>query len=433
MSSQQSPVVIGIRLSIMMFLEFFVWGAWYVTVGNYMGANGMGDAIYWAYTVGPIAAILSPFILGMVADRFFSSERVLAVLMIIGGVALYLAPSVVGEGGAGSKTFILLLLLHMLCYMPTLGLTNTIAFTHLKNQEVWFPLVRVFGTFGWIGANILVSKVMGADMTSKPLLVAGGAGVLMGIYSLTLPHTPPPSKGKAISVRDILGLDSLALLKDRSFLVFMVSSLLICIPLAAYYAYAPVFVADAGISDPAFQMSFGQMSEVLFMILMPFFFKFLGVKRMLLFGMFAWVARYALFAAGAGEGAVEMGANSVYMMIIFGIILHGICYDFFFVTGQIYVDQKAGPAIRAQAQGFLVFATQGIGMLVGAQISGNLINRIVVGEGAAKLENWKEFWIIPTVAAFVIMIIFLFLFKDDPKKEITEEDVAKAAGTEEMV
>lgn len=427
MSSQQSPLSIGIRLSIMMFLEFFVWGAWYVTVGNYMGANGMGDAIYWAYTVGPIAAIVSPFVLGMIADRFFSSERVLAVLMVIGGIALYMAPRVVGENGEGSTNFILLLLLHMLCYMPTLGLTNTIAFSHLKNQEVWFPLVRVFGTLGWIVANIIVSKVMGADMTSKPLLVAGGAGVLMGIYSLTLPHTPPPSKGKAISVRDILGLDSLALLKDRSFFVFMASSLLICIPLAAYYAYAPVFVADAGITNPAFKMSFGQMSEVLFMVLMPVFFKLLGVKRMLLFGMFAWVARYALFAAGAADG--------VSWMIITGILLHGICYDFFFVTGQIYVDQKAGPSIRAQAQGFLVLATQGIGMLVGALISGNLINAIVTGEGAAKLQTWKEFWILPAGAAFVIMILFLILFKDSPKatSEISEEDVAKAAGNEEMV
>lgn len=427
MSSQQSPLVIGIRLSIMMFLEFFVWGAWYVTVGNYMGANGMGDAIYWAYTVGPIAAIVSPFILGMIADRFFSSERVLAVLMIIGGAILYYAPSVVGENGEGSGTFILLLLLHMLCYMPTLGLTNTIAFSHLKNQQVWFPLVRVFGTIGWIVAGYLVSKVMGADLTSKPLLVAGGAGVLMGIYSLTLPHTPPPSKGKAISVRDILGLDSLALLKDRSFLVFMVSSLLICIPLAAYYAYAPVFVSDAGIDNPAFKMSFGQMSEVLFMVLMPVFFKFLGVKRMLLFGMFAWVVRYGLFAAGAPDG--------VSWMIISGILLHGICYDFFFVTGQIYVDQKAGAAIRAQAQGFLVLATQGVGMLFGALISGKLFNAIVTGEGAEKLKNWQDFWVYPTVAAFVIMVVFMILFKDDPKGagEVSEEDVAKAASNEEMV
>ncbi|WP_339733735.1 nucleoside permease [uncultured Gimesia sp.] len=427
MSSQQSPLSIGIRLSIMMFLEFFVWGAWYVTVGNYMKAHGMESITHWAYTVGPIAAILSPFALGMVADRFFSSERVMALLMIAGGIALAFAPGVVTESGEGSTAFILLLLLHMLCYMPTLGLTNTIAFSHLKNQQVWFPLIRVFGTIGWIVAGIIVSKVMDADKLPQQFYVAGGAAVLLGIYSLTLPHTPPPSKGKAISVRDILGLDSLALLKDRSFLVFMASSLLICIPLASYYNFAPIFVGDAHIEHPAFQMTFGQMSEILFMVLMPFFFKFLGVKRMLLFGMFAWVLRYAFFAAGASE--------AVYWMIIFGIVLHGICYDFFFVTGQIYVEQKAGPAIRAQAQGFLVLATQGFGMLIGAQVSGLLFNKIVTGEGAAKLQTWKEFWIIPAVAAFVIMVIFFILFKDDPKKAegVSEEDVAKAAGTEEMV
>lgn len=432
MSSQQSPVVIGIRLSIMMFLEFFVWGAWYVTVGNYMKAHGMESITHWAYTVGPIAAIISPFVLGMVADRFFSSERVLALLLVIGGVVLAYAPSVIvyDPNAAepvveGSTAFILLLLVHMLCYMPTLGLTNTIAFSHLKNQQLWFPLIRVFGTIGWIIAGIIVSKFMHADTLPQQFYVAGGAAVLLGIYSLTLPHTPPPSKGKAISVRDILGLDSLALLKDRSFLVFMASSLLICIPLASYYNFAPMFVGDANIADPAFEMTFGQMSEILFMVLMPFFFKFLGVKRMLLFGMFAWVLRYALFAAGASE--------AVYWMIISGIVLHGICYDFFFVTGQIYVEQKAGPSIRAQAQGFLVLATQGFGMLIGAQIMGLLKNEIVTGEGAERLLNWKEFWVIPAVTAFVIMIIFLILFKDDSKATVTEEDVAKAAGTEKLI
>lgn len=426
MSSQQSPLIIGIRLSIMMFLEFFIWGAWYVTVGNYMKAHGMESSIPWAYSVGPIAAMVSPFILGMIADRFFASERVLALLMVIGGAVLAASPSVVGADGAGTKLFILLLLVHMLCYMPTLGLTNTIAFSHLKNQQVWFPLVRVFGTFGWIVANYVVSKQMGADKLPEQFYVAGGAAILMGLYSLTLPHTPPTSKGKAISVRDVLGLDSLALLKQRSFLVFMVSSMLICIPLAAYYVYTPLFIGDAGMENPAYEMSFGQMSEVIFMILMPLFFKFLGVKRMLLFGMFAWVVRYGLFTLGAPEG--------VAWMIFCGVILHGICYDFFFVTGQIYVDQKSTASIRAQAQGFLVLATQGVGMFVGAQISGWLYADVISGKGAARLETWERFWTYPTAAAFVIMIFFLLLFKDDTKTEaVTEEDVAKAAGAEEMV
>ncbi|WP_145104001.1 nucleoside permease [Gimesia panareensis] len=429
MSSEQSssPLSIGIRLSIMMFLEFFIWGAWYVTVGNFMKEHGMESITHWAYTVGPIAAIVSPFVLGMIADRFFSSERVLAILMIVGGCVLAAAPGVVNASGAGSTTFILLLLLHMLCYMPTLGLTNTIAFSHLKNQQLWFPLIRVFGTIGWIIAGIIVSKMMHADKLPQQFYVAGGAAVLMGIYSLTLPHTPPPSKGKEISVRDILGLDSLALLKQRSFLVFMVSSMLICIPLASYYNFAPMFVEDANIKDPAFEMTFGQMSEILFMVLMPFFFKFLGVKRMLLFGMFAWVLRYGLFAAGA--------ADAVYWMIIFGIVLHGICYDFFFVTGQIYVEQKAGPSIRAQAQGFLVLATQGFGMLIGAQLMGLLKNNIVTGAGAERLLTWKEFWIIPTVTALVIMILFFLLFKESPEasEDVSEEDVAKAASTEDLI
>jgi nucleoside transporter len=434
--------MIGPRLSIMMFLQFFIWGAWYVTVGNYMNAHGMGDAIYWAYTVGPIAAIISPFFLGMIADRFFATERVLGVMQILGGVAIYLAPRMANVAlepdsrvasalavfgiSPAHLPFVGMLLLHMLCYMPTLGLTNTLAFHNLTNRETWFPLIRVFGTLGWIVANIVVSKVLGADEKALPLEIAGGAAVLMGLYSFTLPHTPPPAFGQKVSVRGVLGLDSLALMKQPSFAVFTISSMLICIPLAAYYAYAPVFVKAAGIENPAFNMSFGQVSEVFFMVVMPLFFLFLGVKWMLLVGMLAWVARYALFAVGAPEG--------VYWMIMGGILLHGICYDFFFVTGQIYVDKKAYAAIRGQAQGFLVLVTQGIGMLIGAQVSGKIFNQLVIGEGAEALNQWQQFWAIPCVAAGVIMVLFALLFHDRVAENegVSEAEVAQAAALEEQ-
>ena len=389
------------QLSGMMFLEFFVWGAWYVTVGNYMTHIGMSDLVYWAYTVGPIGAIISPFFLGLIADRFFSTEKVLGVLHLIGGIALILAP-VAAESGA-AVAFILLLLVHMICYMPTVGLANALAFHHMTEQEKYFPIIRVFGTIGWIVAGVLVSAALGADETAIPLRIAGIAGVIMGVYAYTLPHTPPSAKQK-VTVREVVGLDALAQLKSPSFVVFIISSFLICIPLSTYYAYAPVYVNFNGIVNPAFKMSFGQMSEAIFIVLMPLFFRFLGVKWMLLTGMAAWVLRYLLFALAAPA--------SIFWMIMGGIILHGLCYDFFFVAGQIYVDKISTKEIRGQAQGFLVLMTYGAGMLIGAQISGWLHNGIVTSSGPEAAAQWQTFWAIPAVLAAVIMIIFGILFRN---------------------
>jgi nucleoside transporter len=389
------------QLSGMMFLEFFVWGAWYVTVGNYMTRIGMSDLVYWAYAVGPIGAIISPFFLGMVADRFFSTEKVLAALHLIGGVAIFLAPLAAESGAA--PWFILLLLVHMLCYMPTVGLANALAFHHITEQEKHFPVIRVFGTIGWIVAGVLVSAVLGADETGLPLRIAGIAGVVMGLYAYTLPHTPPAAK-KKVTVRQVLGLDALAQLKSPSFLVFIISSFLICIPLSTYYAYAPVYVNFNGILNPAFKMSFGQMSEALFIVLMPLFFRFLGIKWMLLTGMLAWVLRYVLFALAAPAG--------IFWMIMGGIVLHGLCYDFFFVAGQIYVDKVSTREIRGQAQGFLVLMTYGAGMFIGAQISGWLHNGIVTSTGPEAAAQWQTFWTLPAVLAAVIMVVFGILFRN---------------------
>ncbi|MGD9854689.1 MAG: nucleoside permease [Planctomycetaceae bacterium] len=396
---------VSVRLSVMMFLQFFLWGAWYVTVGAYMEAHGMSKAAVGnAYTVGPLAALISPLFLGLVADRFFSTERVLGVLHLLGGAALLVAPMTVREGNADSWAFVGLLMLHMLCYMPTLGLTNTLAFHNIVNQEREFPVIRVFGTIGWIVANLVVSQVLRADTTDMQFHVAGASSILLGLYSFSLPHTPPPAKGQPASIGSVLGLDALVLMRNPSFAVFMISSFLICIPLSAYYALAPLFVGDSGFERIASTMSIGQMSEIFFMLVMPICFRKLGVKWMLLIGMLAWVVRYGLFAAGA--------PSTVTWMILVGIALHGICYDFFFVTGQIYVDKTAGPKIRGQAQGFLVLVTLGLGMLIGAQISGRLSNAMITGEGAAKLVQWREFWLVPCIAAGVIMVLFGLVFRE---------------------
>ena len=439
---------IGTRLSVMMFLQFFVWGAWYVTVGNYMARVGMTDAIYWAYTVGPLAGIISPFFLGMVADRFFATERVLGALHLLGAVAMFLAPRFAEGEAQSSGAFLALLQFHMLCYMPTLGLVNTLSFHNMTEREKWFPLIRVFGTLGWIAAGILVSMVLKADTHAIQFYITGGSGVLLGAYSFSLPHTPPPAAGKKATLQDILGLEALGLLRSPSFALFVISSFLICIPLSAYYAYAPVYVGVAGFSHPAFNMSFGQVSEVFFMLLMPLFFARLGVKWMLLVGMLAWVVRYAFFAGAAAHGTR--------WMILGGILLHGICYDFFFVTGQIYVDKKAPVAIRGQAQGFLVLVTLGLGMLIGALVAGKLFEASAgaelseikrLGQQVAELEaqaspepeagqaaqlrtqiaslqqnlatlpalqqrDWLQFWIIPCLGAAVTLAIFAVGFRD---------------------
>ena len=413
---------VNVRLGIMMFLEFFVWGAWYVTTGPYMATSGMADQIGNAYSVGPIAAIISPFFLGLIADRFFSSERVLGVMHLLGGLVMFLAPQTAGW------MFIGILLLHMLFFMPTLGLTNTVAFHHIVNGQKVFPIIRVFGTIGWILAGWTIS-LLAFDQSANQYYVAGAAAVVLGIYSFTLPHTAPPLRGERVTIGSVVGLDALRLFRSPSYAVFIAASLLICIPLALYYSFAATFATasgafNAGI-DPAtgepiartgFYMSFGQVSEVVFMLAMPLFFARLGVKWMLAVGMAAWVLRYGLFA-----GAAESSTSVAYLLILGGILLHGICYVFFFVTGQIYTDEQSGPKIRGQAQGLLVLVTQGVGMLIGAQLGQRLFNRTVTGT-----EGWSTFWIYPAVMAAVVMVLFILFFR----QRRPEEDASMDRGFE---
>ncbi len=385
------------RLSVMMFLQFFVWGAWFVTMGPLMNSLDMDPKIIgWAYSTAPIAAILSPFILGLLADRFINSERMLGILHVLGGAALFAAPAALQQGTA---PFLAVVFLHTLFYMPTLGVSNTVAFHQIKNPERQFPIIRVWGTVGWIVANWVISKSK-LDVDPQMFYVAGGAGVALGVYSFFLPRTPPPAKGKPFQIADALGFDALALLRSPPFLVFTVCSFLICIPLAAYYGFAGTYVGATGFKEIGSTMSYGQMSEILFMLAMPLFFARLGVKWMLLIGMLAWVLRYGLFAGAADD--------SVKWMVLGGIVLHGICYDFFFVTGQIYVDQKADPKIRGQAQGFLVLITQGLGMLVGQQV----FSRLVAQNTTDGVVDWKTTWMIPCIFAGLISLAFFAFFHE---------------------
>ncbi len=408
-----------IQLSIMMFLQFFVWGAWFVTMATYLSELGFtGAEIGRAYSTTAIAAMISPFFVGMIADRFFATERVLGVFHLLGGISLFWASTITSPG-----PFFWVLILHTIFYMPTLALVNALCFHQMKDPGKEFPPIRVLGTIGWIAAGwmiVMLSTLSGASIeaTSTPLKLAAGFAVVLGIYCFFLPHTPPRAAGKKVTVRDVLGLDALGLLRERSFAVFVVSSLLICIPLAFYYNWTNPFLNDVGMENPAGKMTLGQISEIVFLLVMPFLFVRLGIKRMLMIGMLAWVLRYVLFAYGNNEALV--------FMLYAGIILHGICYDFFFVAGQIYVDKKAPVEIRGAAQGFIAFITLGLGMFIGFNVSGWIVDTNTI-DG---VYDWRAIWILPALMALVVLIGFALLFRErsvSPESGLTEEGLPAPA------
>lgn len=399
---------IRIQLSLMMFLEFFIWGGWFVTMGTYLKSlPGTTDVqIGVAYGTQALGAIVAPFIIGLIADRFFSAQKILGVIHIIGAGLLYYASTLADFG-----SFYPVILIYMILFMPTLALVNAISFKQMSSPEKEFSFIRVWGTIGWIVAGLMIGwlawEKQGTLVNTFKLTCVLSA--LLGVFSFTLPNTPPAKAGAKASFSEIIGLDSIGLLKDKNFLIFFICSILICIPLAFYYQETNIFLNELQVSGAAGKMAFGQMSEMIFLFLMPLFFSRFGVKKMLLFGMAAWVLRYALFGFGdAGSGM---------WMLYLGIILHGICYDFFFVTGQIYTDEKAGEKNRSSAQGMITLATYGVGMLIGFWFAGYIAEHYATGQDS---HNWKYIWLVPAGIALVVLLIFLTLFRD-PKKNNSAE------------
>ena len=395
------------RLCTMMFLEFFIWGGWFVTMGSYLAANlhASGAQSALAYSTQSWGAIIAPFIVGLIADRYFHAERLLGVLHLAGGIlmyALYSAQSFTG--------FYPCVLAYMLLYMPTLALVNTISFRQMQDPARHFSTVRVWGTIGWIIAGLTISYLfswdspaaLAAGQLSRTFLVCSIASLLLGLYSFTLPATPPlPAGTEAPSLARVLGADALVLLRERNFLVFFLASILICIPLAFYYQDANQFLTEIHVANATGKQTLGQMSEVLFMLLIPLFLRTFGMKYTLLLGMLAWACRYLLFAFGNAQGLA--------FMLILGIALHGACYDFFFVSGQIYTDSKAGARHKAAAQGLITLATYGLGMLIGFWAAGRIGDRYAAGG----LHDWRSIWLYPAAFAALVAALFAATFRNE--------------------
>jgi nucleoside transporter len=402
-----------IKLSTMMFLEFFIWGAWFVTLGTFLGSNlkASGAESAAVFSTQSWGAIIAPFIIGLIADRYFNAEKILGILHLIGAFLMY---QMYQSNEVGS--FYIYVLSYMVLYMPTLALVNSVAFNQMKDPEKEFANIRVWGTIGWILAGLAISFVFHWDTTENiaqgmlknTFLLAGIAALVLGFLSFTLPATPPKVSDEKIKIGDIIGLDALKLLKDKNFAIFFLSSILICIPLAFYYQNAHPFLTEAGIENPTGKMAIGQISEALFLLLIPVFFTRFGFKKTILVGMLAWAIRYALFAYGNG--------TDLSFMLIIGIALHGICYDFFFVSGQIYTNSKAGDKYKSAAQGLITLATYGVGMLIGFAVAGWITDNYKTATGTI---NWEMVWIIPAGIALAVFVLFALTFNEKNKTEVS--------------
>jgi nucleoside transporter len=407
-------MTIGIKskLSFMMFLEFFIWGAWFVTLGTFLdkSLHATGAQSGEVFSTQSWGAIIAPFIIGLIADKYFNAEKILGVLHLVGAVLMYKMYS-----AADVSVFYPYVLGYMVLYMPTLALVNSVSFNQMTDPETEFSSIRVFGTAGWIIAGLAISFLfhwdspdgIGKGMLKNTFLMAGIASAVLGLFSFTLPATPPKvAKGEKVSIAQVLGLDALKLLKDRNFAIFFVASILICIPLAFYYQNANSFLTDIKVDNPTGKMTIGQISELLFLLCLPIFFKKAGFKWTILVGMLAWAVRYVLFAYG--------NAGDLSFMLIIGLALHGVCYDFFFVSGQIYTDSKAGVQYKSAAQGMITLATYGVGMLIGFYVAGKISDSYNGPAG----HDWKMIWLIPASIAAAVFLLFFLTFKEKREKTV---------------
>jgi nucleoside transporter len=396
------------RLSTMMFFEYFIWGAWYVTMGTYLTKLGFqGSDVGGAYSTIAWAAVISAFFVSLIADKYFAAEKITGVLHILGGVLMYYVSTITSPG-----LFFWVLLAYALCYMPTIALTTAIGLHHCSDPGKQYPGIRVLGTLGWIAAGLTIS-LLDVEGGPEPMWLAALSSVFLGLYSFTLPATPPKSKGKTLTIREVLGGDALKLMKSRSFAILSISALLITLPFAMYHPVTNMFLNEIGVSNAAGKMTLAQASEVIFMLMIPFLFVRLGIKKLLLIGMVAWAVRFVLFMYGNNDTLI--------VFLYTGILLHGVCYDFFYVTAQIYMDKKAPQDLRASVQGFFTLLTYGVGWLIGSYLTGLVLQvyQITDGSGLVIGHHWQSVMIVPAAIAFVVAVLFSVIFKDDTKNIVT--------------
>jgi nucleoside transporter len=394
----------SIILSSMMFLQYYVWGSWYVTMGTFMTKvlNATGIQIGAAYSALAIATMISPFFVGMIADRFFAAQKVMGVLHLIGAFLLLMASRV-----TSNSTFYWVIMLYSLAYMPTIALSNSVAFRQMTDPGKQFPLVRVFGTVGWVISGFMIA-LFGIEQTPNTFLMAAIVSAALGLYSFFLPDTPPLAAKQTTTAKSVMGIDAFVLFRDRPYLIFFIAAIFVCIPLSFYFGFANLFLNQSGMQNAAGKMVMGQISEALFILAIPFLFNRIGVKNMVLIGMIAWLLRYICFAFG------DMGPNV--WMLYAGIILHGVCYDFFFVTGYMYTEKKSNERIKSSSQGLFTFVTYGLGMFIGTWFSGFTTTYYTVN-GA---YQWKSIWMIPAYIAVAVLISFVFFFKEKRNIEIAK-------------
>ncbi|HXK06474.1 MAG TPA: nucleoside permease [Verrucomicrobiae bacterium] len=393
------PTSLKARLCLMMFLNYVIWGSWYVTLGTYLTANlkFSGTEAGAVFGTTALASMISPFFIGLIADRFFATEKVMAVLHLLGAVILYGVtrftsfPAVYG-----------LMLAYCLLYFPTIALTNSLTLRQLTDAGGEFPFIRMFATIGWIAIGQTIGN-MGVETTATPFLLAAGTSVVMGLYCLTLPHTPPTGTDRKITLGSLVGIDALVMLKKRPYLVFVIASVLACIPLTFYFSFTNAYLNEAGVTNAAGKMTLGQVSEVGVMLLMPFIFRRITVRGVLILGLLCWSVRYGLLAYGNPHAGM--------WMFYIAILLHGFCFDFFFMTGQLYTDQEAPADLRGTAQGFLTFLTYGLGMFIGSLLSGGAVDFFTTSAG----RNWSGFWLSSAAGAFAILLLVALFFRTSAK------------------
>jgi len=436
------PAGVRTRLSVMMFLQYAFQGIWIIPLVTYLSGVGFSDTeIGTAYGMVAIGFIIAPFFVGMIADRFFSAQYVLGVMNILAALLLLFASkvAVAADGTPQPGLFAWVLLAHCICYTPSWALTNTIALNQMSNPGNQFPSIRVMGTIGWIVVATIslfsnqITSALGyagnIEATKLPMIFGAAIGLLSGVFAFTLPATPPKKSGEKVTFGDILGLKALALFRDFNFAMFALCSFLIMFAGLFYWNFCNLFLNELQMPAAMFKQSMGQMAELVFLLIMPWFFARWGVKKMLVIGFLAWIARFICFAFG------DLG-DKVFLLYL-GLLLHGVCFDFFFVTGQLYTDKKASKEIQASAQGLISLITFGAGWFFGSKLSGFVINRYAVTatvEGIEKVVNhqWQTIWLYPAFMAFAFMLIFLFTFKDDVKVGAREETIGdESAATSE--